>query len=391
METTDAIAWPFAIGGAISERLEWLTDVLAPPYGPPQNRKLRQHPRTALNFDGLEKAATRRWMETLLAANRAGLWHVPLAIDTTETTDAAAIGATAIDVSTTGRRFLAGGNAMLLGRDARVHEVVQIDEVTGSGITLVDPTTRAWPGGSMIVPTIGGNLVNAPPLGRFTGDAAPYTISFRAAEPMPWPADFGAAVYRGFPVLDPRLDWANDPTFTPERDIEPLDNGIGRVRLYDRAGILLPLIRFDVTLVGREQLSEFRSLLHALSGRWQPIWVPSLGRDIELQAVNSSTTLDVEWMGFNDWPIKANRRDIRIDRVGFDPIYRRITAAADIDADTERLVLDAALPGGFNAADVTSISFMALCCQDSDTNSLRLWNREIITTELAFQGINNDF
>lgn len=391
MIVTNAIAWPFAIGGAISERLEWLTDVMAPPYGPPQNRKLRHTPRTFLNFDGLEEAGLRRWMETLLVNNRAGLWHVPLAIDTTETTAAAAAAATTIEVSTAGRRFQAGGNALLLGRDARTHEVVEIDTVEADEITLAQPTTRAWPAGSMIVPTIGGQLVNAPTLGRFTGSSAPYTISFRAAEPIPWTADFGGTIYRDFPVLDPVLDWSSDPTFIPERNIESLDSGIGPVRLYDRAGMLLPLTRLDVTMVDREQLAEFRSLLYALSGRWQPIWVPSLARDFEIQAVNSSTTIDVEWQGFNDWPIKANRRDIRIDRAGEAPIYRRITAAADVDADTERLVLDSALPGGFSAATVTAISFMALCCQDSDTNALRLWNRDTVTAELTFQGINNDF
>lgn len=391
MTPTDAIAWPFAIGGAITERLEWLTDVLAPPYGPPQTRKLRQHPRTVLNFDGLESASSRRWMETLLAANRVGLWHVPLAIDTTEIASAAAAAATVLEVDTAHRRFVAGGNALLLGADARTHRIVEIDTVEADSITLVDPLEEAWRAGSLLVPTIGGHLANAPTLGRFTGDDAPYSIAFRAREPLAWPADFGGVTYRDFPVFERLVDWTSDPTYLPERNIEELDNSVGPVRLYDLGGHPLPLIRFDMTLDTRPAIASYRSLLYALSGRWQPIWVPSLGQDAKLKAVNTSTTLDVDWMGIHEWELQANRRDIRIERRGAAPIYRRLTAAVEVNATTERLQIDSALPGGFNAADVTMISFMALCQQDSDTNLLRLWNRDVVTAELTFRGITNAF
>lgn len=391
METTDAVAWPFAIGGSISERMEWLTDVLDPPYGPPQTRKLRQGPRTVLNFDGLESKASRRWMETLLVANRVGLWHVPLSIDATELQTSVLLDDDVLEVDTAGRRFTVGGNAMLLGATSRQHRVVQISAVAADSITLVDPLPEGWAAGSMLVPTIGSRLVEAPTLGRFTGDDAPYTIAFRADEPLDWPGDFGGITYRDFPVLELQPDWSSDPAFAPERNIEPLDNGIGRVRLYDRAGMVRPALRFALTVVGREGISAYRSLLHALCGRWQPVWVPSLGQDVALKAVNSSTTLDVEWMGFHEWEIQNNRCDIRIERRGADPIYRRLTAAVEINATTERLQIDSALPGGFDADDVTMISFMALCLQDSDTNLLRLWDRDVVVSELNFQGITHDF
>lgn len=391
MEVTDAVAWPFAIGGSISERLEWLTDLLEPPYGPPQTRKLRQAPRTVFNFDGLESKASRRWMETLLAANRVGLWHVPLAIDTTELGAAAAISDEVLQVETAGRRFRAGGNALLLGSNAREHEVVEIDTVDADSITLVQPLTRAWRTGAMLVPTIGARLTEAPNLGRFTGDDAPYSIAFRADEPLDWPGDLGATLYRDFPVIELPADWTSDPGFRPERLVDTLDNSIGRVRQYDLAGVLRPEIRFALTLAGRSNISAFRSLLHGLCGRWQPAWVPSLGQDVAIKAVNTSTTLDVEWMGIHEWALQGNRRDIRIERRGAAPIYRRINAAVEVNASTERLQLDAALPGGFALADVVAVSFMALSLQDSDTNLLRLWDRDVVNSEVSFKGITHAF
>ena len=155
--------------------------------------------------------------------------------------------------------------------------------------------------------------------------------------------------------------------------------------------MVLPQIRFDMSLTSRAEIGTFRRFLYALSGRWKPIWIPSMAQDVQITGSTTSTTLDVAWMGFNDWPIRANRRDLRIELINGTILYRRITAAVDLNPTTERLQITPALPGGFSAANVASCSFMALCCQDADTNLLRLWSRDMVESNLAFRGINNDF
>lgn len=389
MEASSAIAWPFALGGAIAERLEWKTDGLDPPYGMEQTRKLRQAPRFYMDFDGQEKGAARRWLETQLAMNTAGLWHVPLA------TDAAVLGATAlagelaVAVETPLQRFVAGANAILVDRDnPRRHQVLEIDSVQVDGLTLATPLLDDWLEGSTIIPTTRGRLAEAPALSRFTGDAASYSVSFRSDDPMDWPADFGTAVYRSLPVFETGLDWSVDPVFTPARRIETDDNETGKVLLYDVSGILLPRIAFNVTLETATAAGAFRSLLYAMSGRWHPIWVPSFSQDVKIKAVASPTALNIEWMAFNAWPIQSNRRDIRIEIRNAAPIYRRITAAADIDSATEQLVLDDPLPAGFDLQNVVAVSFMALCRQDSDVNMLRVWSRGVVESQLSFAGCN---
>lgn len=375
----------------MSERWEWLTDPLEPPYGPPQNRKLRQSPRIVLGFDGLEERDNRRWMETLVNANGAGLWHIPLVADGLDLAGPITAGATTIAVPTAHRRFQPGGNAILQGATPREHQVLWIDTVEADSITLQDPVNDDWPAGSTLTPTIGGKLVSAPVLPRFTGDAGAYSVSFRTDEPIDIAADFGDATYRGYPVFEHAIDWTTDPTYSADRNLATIDNAIGPTVVYDLAGMVLPAIRFDISLTDRAAIGAYRALLFALSGRWSPIWVPSLAQDVEIQSVHSTTAINVAWMGYSDWPIKPNRRDLRIERANGSVIYRRVVSVSDIDTDTERLTLDTALPGGFDAADVVSISFMALCCQDADTNTLRLWSFDVIETALSFRGINNDF
>ena len=391
MEISGATAWPFAIGGQMSERWEWMTDPMEPPYGPPQNRKLRQAPRIFLNYDGLETRDNRRWMETLLNANGAGLWHVPLVIDDAELATPLADGATIIAVDTTQRRFRAGGNAMLLGQTPREHQVLQIDEVLEDSITLITPVDGAWAAGTTLAPTVASRLASEPVLPRFTGDDAYYAISFRGDEPIDVPPDFGGAVYRAFPVFEMPIDWLSDPSYQPVRNLESVDNGVGPVVVYDLAGMVLPRIRFDMTLVDRASAWAFEQLLYALSGRWQPIWIPSMAQDVQIQAKFSDSAIDVAWMGYSDWPIRANRRDLRIEMADGQVHYHRITAAVSVDDDTERLQVSPNLAVGFDAAQVVGISFMALCCQNADVNLLRLWSAGMIESSLEFRGINNDF
>ncbi|MGH8075622.1 MAG: hypothetical protein ACREO4_16350 [Lysobacter sp.] len=381
------MAWPFATGGQISERYEWLTDGMSPAYGMEYTDKLRQDPRVVLAFDGLESGANRRWMENDVAMWAARRWHVPLVCDKTTTSSFAEAADEAIGVDTQYRRFVAGGNAMLVvPGEPRRAEMVEILAVDAESISLADPLAADWPMGSIIMPTIAGWLEKTPQFGRFTGDAAPYAVAFRAAEPMILSADFGAPTYRDAPVFEQPVYWTQDPGYAPERRIDTLDDGIGPILLHDQGGMVLPRIQVEVTMVGAAEIAAHRALLAAMAGRHHPIWVPSFTADFHLVAAASSTALDVAWGGFARWPLEGNRRDIRIDVRGGTPVYRRLAAATDMGAGIERLVLDEALPVGFAADSVAAISLMALCRQEADVNSLRPWAHGVMQSQLAFVG-----
>lgn len=371
----------------MAEQYEWLTDGMAPTYGMELTQRLRQDPRVKLSFDGLESAANRRWMETLLANHRAGLWHVPLVCDATHATHGASASSDFVPVVTAHRRFVAGEYAMLqVPGQPRRAEVVRIDSVDPAGLILADLLAADWPAGSEVVPTVRARLDAMPQLDRFTSDAAPYSVTFQASDLLELAAGFGAPEHRELPVFEQPTYWTTDPTYTPERQVAAIDDGIGPVMLYDQAGMTLPRISVEVTAIGAAEIAAHRAFVAALAGRHHPLWVPSFGQDLALLAVNSPTSIDVEWSGLSDWPLRSNRRDIRIGRFSGAPVYRRITSAMAVDDNVERLVLDSALPSGFAAADVADISFMALCRQDADVNSLRLWRSGVVQSQMTFVG-----
>jgi hypothetical protein len=388
----DPVPWTFNAGGTVAEQLTWLTDVLPATTGPEQTRKLREAPRTVVSFGGLETARNRRWLETLLIANGAGQWLAPLVMDVTRLSAPLSAASTSVPIDTATLRFVAGGQALLIAADLRHFEVVALDAVSGSALTLVDPTTYAWGAGTRVIPLRVARLDTMPSLSRFTGDAAPYQVAFRLEEPLEETPDAGDATYRTAPVLEWTPTWSSDPEFVPERRLLTEDEGTGPVAMFDLVGIPLGKLAMNFTLVGRSTIAAFRGLLFALCGRWSPIWVPSQAQDMRIVATvaNGATSLDVEHCGFSGWPLSVNRRDLRIKLHNGTVLYRRITDAEELSSSVERLTLDSSIATGFAAADVAVVSFMALCRQDTDVNKLTWWNHDTVQTELTFRAVSHE-
>lgn len=386
--------WTYSAAGDVAERWDWLTEVLAPPTGEEQRIRLRLSPRIVQQFDSLESATRRRWMENALVANGAGDWDIPMVQDTSLLTGAALAGATGIGLDTTLRRFFAGSRVLLIGDDPRVYEVATIapSGVAAGSLTLVSGLASGWPAGTRVIPLFQGRLASIPDLERFTGDDVPVRIEFQLTDYIDWPTNAGSSTYRSLPVLELQADWSQAPTFTPERRLAIVDNETGIPTWYDQPGVPFSLHRRGFTLTTREQIAAFWGLLYALAGRCEPIWVPTLAHDFEVVSALTvaGTTLDVTRCGMSAWPLKPNRRDIRIQLVDGTVLYRRITDADLLNPTTERLTLDAAIGVNAGAEDVVLVSFLELCRQDTDTNLLRYWAEGVVLTELTLRAYLND-
>lgn len=385
------LPWTFAAGGTVSEQLVWFTDVLPALTGPEQTRRLRQAPRVTVAFEGLESGRNRRWMETLLNANGAGRWEAPLVMDTAQLTAPLSAASSSVPFGTDYRRFTAGGKALLIAEDPRRYEVVQIDTVEADHLALTEATNFDWGIGTCVVPLRTSHLEGMPTLSRFTGDDSPYQVSFRLDELLEVEADAGDASYRGAPVLEWTPVWTNDPETTPDRQLLTVDEETGPIVTTDLVGIPLGRTSLSFALVGRSAIAAFRGLLYVLCGRWAPIWVPSWAQDLHIVAgvANGATTLDVEHSGLSVWPLAVNRRDIRLQLANGTVLYRRITAAVEVNANVERLTLDSGISPGFAASAVAVISFMALCRQDTDVNKLIWWNHDTAQCDLTFRAVSH--
>lgn len=388
-----AWTWPANWSEGITERLEWMTDLLQAYRGEEQARALRIFPRHVIEFSILADGMERRHLEAALWSWSARVWAVPLWWDGIDLSAALPAGSTTIPVSVGLRAYQIGTLAMLLGPNSRSYEVIEIDDVGSGSLTLARPTTAAWPAGTRLYPARASRIDGNASLSRFTGAAAYARMRFEAVDPAEHPADAGAVVYRGFPVLATPPTWTEDPTATLERKLSTFDPGTGIVSVEDEAAMPLAAQALRWELDSRDDIDKYRRRLYALRGKQGRIWVPTWAADLLPVAAVGSTALaiDVEWCGYTlYYQTSINRRDIRIELANGTVLYRRITASSEISATIERLQLDSSLGVDIQPGDFVLVSFMGLFRQSSDAAEISWFTGDAASASMSFRAPRHD-
>ena len=388
----DAQLWPFGGAGEVYWQAEWLTEVLQPSAGLAQHRRLREHPRVRVGFDGLVSGAARRWLENLLERNGGRLWRVPLPGVGFALAAAVPADSVILPGAAAGTFVAAGMQVALVPEDPRLAEIVTVDEVLDDAIVLASGTANTQAAGTRVLPLVAGRLTAVPVVSRFTADAVPWRTEFDLEDPLPIIADAGGTLYRGWPVLELPVDWSADPDWQPQRELQREDNEIGPVWVADILGQSRPVIRRQYTATGAAEVAQLLALLWALAGRGTPIWVHTQAQDLVLATSVSAaaTTRDVEWAGLGTGSRPPGRRDLRISLTNGMVIRRRVTAVAAPNPATERLTLDTALGVAITPADVVQISWMALCTQAADVVRINWWTHDVAAVELNFQAVPHE-
>lgn len=379
----------------VRERLEFKTDVMVAWSGAEQRRALRLSPRRLFEFDVVVGRRERRYMEASLFEWSAQVWGLPIWPDGQLLTSAVGAGATVINCDTVNRDFSVGGLAILIGPDAVSFEVLQTTSVAAGSLTLTQATISAWPAGTRLYPVRAARLSSYPRITRESGNYATLRPAFQTVEPCDWAPATGLPQYRGINVLENSPDSGTKPAASYERQALIVDPGTGTMSALDTAQAGFPAWTHSWWAQGRPARSALRALLYLLRGRQGELWVPSYQNDLKLaaNAASSATQIDVEYCGYTNFLSgKLNRRDIRIELSNGTILYRRITAALVVDANTERLTIDSSPGVALDTTQVRRISYMMLARLNADSIEIDHHTAAdgLATAELPFRGVKHD-
>jgi hypothetical protein len=361
--------FPFAADWSepILERLEWLTDVLPSRNDTEQRVRLREGARRSVEFGvALLGNQERTLAENLVRAGQGGLFELPFWPDATQLLVAADSTATVLEVGVlAGLGFDAAGSLMLVdGLRSTLLAIGSVD-VGGGTITLEAPLAAGWPAGARVVPAGLARLGERSAM-RLRSDAAVVcTLSFSYEDEWLWTPAAEAATYRGYAVLEQQTNWADDPTVEYSRRLGVLDNSVGVPLVTDLSEVQRAARAHSWLLAGRSEIAAFRGWLAARAGRLVPFWLPSLQDDVQLVANVGAAATTLLVANGGRWRLDGTdaaigRRDLRIVLASGAVLYRRVTAAAQIDSATEQLTIDAALGTEVTPSDVRQISWMPL-------------------------------
>lgn len=352
----------------VRERLAWLTDVQRGGGGAQSKRRLRLSPRRGFSFSVLcgPDPAERRLADALRFDHGHREWLLPIWPDVHRVSGLSA-GAEEIVLDTEDLDYTAGGRA-LVWRSPRAWEIVEIESVDPDALRLAGALANAWPAGTRVYPVVRARVRGTPDEQALTDRHARLGLDFEVVEPCDWPAAMPPTLYRGAPILEIARQEPTDPASGYARDLDWLDVGTGAPMVFDDGAMPFRYQDHHLTLHGRKQRADLRSLLNALSGRYQELWVPSYMSDLELVApvADTASVLHVQWCGYSVFGRQqGNRRDLRIELSDGQSLYRRITGATET-GETEQLSLDTPLGIPVSPAHVRRISFVSWCQLASD-------------------------
>lgn len=390
------VLWPVPAdwgNDGVRETLEWLSELLPARNRKTQKRQLRQVPRRSFEFTIISDEQLSRVADTLLNDRGSKTWLLPIWHDVQLLNASLPVDSVAIPCRTAGFDFVQGGKAVLW-RAVNEWEVVGVSSIAADQLLLDDTTSSAWGIGTRLYPLRRGRLMEQPQEARWTDNSGTRSVKFLVDEPCTWPAVLPADVYRGYPVLEMRTDRGADLSMAFARSIETVDVGTGPVTLFDWPGRSFREAQVTWLVSGRDDNSALRSLLYALRGRMQTLWLPSWNADLVLTAPIGATAvaMTVEWCGYTLYGrSQSNWRDIRIELWGGAIFYRRVTSAAQAGAN-EVLQLDNALGQAVAPNQVRAISFLVLSEQATDAVELmHVADADGITSvSTKFQGVRND-
>lgn len=351
----------------VTERLEWLTDVMQSRSLAEQRRALRLTPRRYFEFvinpvDSV-RSLFDQWMHRISDERMLlPLWH-----DRGKLTEAALATDTRIELDTRWMEFEEGGTAVLYGGPFR-YEPVAIVSVDDTGIDLDTALINDWPEGTAVFPSrraimdIDASLSNLTSrVGEssltFTVDSAnPYTTGI---EPLP--------LVDGTPLvtIEPNRMDALEQTYG--RVMGEFDSETGRIRRYDENLRSFQTQFYNWRAVGREQHHRLRQTLYRLKGRQKAVWLPSFNRDIVLadDLTIGEGSVDIQKIGYHilGGPIDGRDRVLIRDNTGANRVIK-FDGSADVSEDVERLSLDA--NSTFNASAGGHGSFLSMVRMDQD-------------------------
>lgn len=356
----------------ITERLEWLTEVLEAYDGTEQRVRLRQLPRRGFEYGFLIEGRDAQVLDHLLFAWGARIYCLPVWTDISTLAGEAAVGSTALTVQDAANSDYHAGGLAVLWRSNTRHEAVEILSIAGNTLTLKLPLAGSWPAGTRVFPARLARLEGEVAVTRPTDTIAVGRCRFGIEDiTAPAVADAGPA-YQGYRVFDWRPNRSTDLEDRWLRRLSIIDYGTGLSTFDDESGA--PLIGRTLTwlLTHRSAATAFRGWLAARAGRANPCWLPTFESDLEVSRTVAATDagLVVRNVGYARF-VAADplRRDLRLLTTA-GTFHRRITGANEISEDEELLSLDAPLGVTLQPGQFLQVSYLELARLDQDAVEL---------------------
>jgi hypothetical protein len=372
----------------ITERLEWLTDVLTADDGTEQRVRLRRNARRTLEMAWLAQGQRAMIADTLLTGWGSRKYCVPVWMERDRAATPISAGSTTITVTSASLKDYMVGGYVVLWADETLTEAIEIAAIAGNTLTLKTPVANSYPAGASICPAMFGRIDGDVQVRHVRSDALAGIVRFLDEMAKDRQAAEIGPTWQGYAVLDERPDYSEDQESTWSRTLEVLDSLTGVMMVDDTTGY--PVIRRTYTWVlnGRQAIDRWKKWAAARAGRLTALWLPSFMDDLDIvQDIQPSDTSITVRSGLNArYGVgMPNRAAIRIETAGGQVFHRRITSMAEASASTEQLVMDSSLGVLVPVSSIRRAMWVSLARLESDALEVHYETDSIARIQATFR------
>ncbi|MFL0802457.1 MAG: hypothetical protein K6L81_01980 [Agarilytica sp.] len=347
---------------ALTERLEWKTEISTSFNGNESRNALRTKPRLGQSFKTIVEAKELRNFRSVLWGWQNKWFGVPAWMHRVVLPNGYTAGDTVLNFDPDLFSFYPEGSLILIGNDG-AFESAKIDSVqAGTGVTLSIPLQNDWPENTSLYPQYIGRLPQKVSQRSITDGLVEFLLdfSFDSHAQAAFNESLNFETYLGSDVIATQPNWASPIEGDHDFDFSVFGD-TGSHEIVERAES--PRIYRDYSWLFCDRISarQFHSFLGRVRGRRGVFWVPTWESDFELvETVGaSSTSLTVKDNGYARFvDLDSARRHIFIQLADRTHLMRQIDSAA-INMEGDILLnINESLGQVVAVSDVLRISYM---------------------------------
>jgi hypothetical protein len=367
------------------ESLEWNTNILAAKDGSEQRFCLRKTPRQYFRFDcKLTTEQEQARLEALMFEWAKRMWGIPVWGELTEHSSTLNINDTTISFDTRYADYRANSYA-LIWQGINSYEAVKVQTVDADKLNLEKPILSQWTGNKFIMPLRIGYMLHPEMLYNadgFSEFGCGFLIRYNKLITSFLPT--GADAYDSAPVLNPSLVGTGLENAI-NAGMKTSDFGLGDFERFSDSDFNMYIQAHVFRYATKQDIWNFRALLHYLYGRQETCWIISDKKDFDqsqtLGAGESQLTVTsigmARYMGLNS--LRTHIAFVFPDNTRY---YRQITGFTE--SGSEDIVgLSSSLGVEVDAGDC-EISFLDKCRMTEEKIDIEWEEPTTINSKISF-------
>ena len=401
----------------ITEKFEFLTDVIKSYNGSEQRIKLRQEPRHFISYDYLAtNASDAQWIRSMTRFKQNGVIHIPMWQNTTTLRDDGYKGSKAVYINKQDIfNFRYCDAVMFFYKDGvkLENEVYLIKEILANGtIGLKNSLEMDISKKSIkIIPLIRCAIQPIQGLNYQYSNGSIVTLNYEDILYKPivnYPVEFLVnydnheffnpykvpLTYNGLDVLFEVPSWSGDDAvaLAVEKNATKLDNSTGKFKYDLKSNLAQDLHSYNFLLLNKESINNFIKFYHKCNGRQKPFYMPSYVNDIQvtsdLLVGTNYIYVDVPTL-YKYYGADTTKKKIIIFLNGSVLFFDIVAYTYEVKDNKQvgKILLGQTIPYTITQKQLQMISYFNLCRFDSDTLQVNYETCEVASVDIPIREV----